>query len=98
MGVANSFGELLSIDSIIASKSRLTYARICIGVREGDDMPEVVCFHSKLGTHIQKMDYESVPFACFHSLKTRHKVNQCLKVKKENKKFPSSSHQRDKLI
>ena len=52
MEVANSFGALLSIDPITASKSRLTYARICIRVREGDDMLEVVCFHSKLGTHI----------------------------------------------
>ena len=44
MGVASSFGELLSIDPITTSKSKLTYARIYIGVREGDDMPEVVCF------------------------------------------------------
>ena len=43
LGVPSSFGELLSIDPITTSKSRLTYARICIGVREGDDMPEVVC-------------------------------------------------------
>ena len=50
-GVADSFGELLSIDLVTASKGRLTYARICISVLEGDDMPEVVCFHSKLGTH-----------------------------------------------
>ena len=52
MGVASSFGELLSIDPVTASKIRLTYARIYIGVREGDDIPEVVCFQSKLGTHI----------------------------------------------
>ena len=80
MGVVNSFGELLSIDLIIASKRRLTYAKICISVREGEDMPEVVSFHSKLGTHIQQLDYKSIPFACFHFLKSRHKVNQCLKV------------------
>lgn len=73
MGVASSFGELLSIDPITTSKSRLTYARICIGVREGDDMPEGVCFESKLGTHIHKMDYESIPFGCFHCFKTGHK-------------------------
>ncbi len=53
MGVASSFGELLSTDPTTTSKSRLTYARICIGVREGDDMPKVVCFQSKIGMHIQ---------------------------------------------
>ena len=61
-------------------------------------MLEVVCFHSKLGTHIQKMDYKSIPFACFYYLETGHEENQCLKVKKDKKKFPSSSQQRDKLI
>ena len=75
MGVENSFGEFFSIDSITTSKSRLTYARIYIRVREGDDMPEVVSFHSKLGTHTHLLDYESVPFSYFHYLKSRHKVN-----------------------
>ena len=99
MGVASSFGEILSIDPIIASKSRLTYARIYIGVREGDDMLEVVCFQSKLGTHIQQMDYESVPFGCFHYLNTVHKAFQFLKAKMVKKKIPSSSsHIRDKKV
>ena len=91
-GVANSFGELLSIHSIIASRSRLTYAWICIGVREGDYMPEVVSFHSKLGTHTQQLDYESVHFSCFHFLKSGHKANQFPKVKAEKKRIPSSSN------
>ena len=78
--------------------SRLTYARIFIGVREGDDMPEVVCFQSKLSTHIQQLDYESVPFACFHYLNTGNKDFQCPKVKMDQKKIPSSSLNRDKKI
>lgn len=53
VGVANSFGELLSIDLIIASRRILMYARICISVKQGDDMPKVVSFDSKLGTHTQ---------------------------------------------
>ena len=93
-GVASSFGDLLSIDPITTSKSRLTYARIYVGVREGDDMPKVVCFQSKLGTHIQQMDYESVPFGCFHCLKIGHKAFQCPKEKSaQKKKNPSSSSQ-----
>lgn len=38
-GIARSFGELLSIDSVTTTKKRLTYARICVGVIEGQDIP-----------------------------------------------------------
>ena len=84
-GVASMFGELLSLDPVTASKGRLTYARICIGVKEGVDMPDVVYFQSKLGSHSQKIIYESVPFACFHCLKHGHKAFQCPMAKKEKK-------------
>ena len=71
VGLASSFRELLSIDSIKASKRCPTYAQICIGVREGADMPEIVAFHSKLGVHVKKLIYEMVPFACFLCFKSR---------------------------
>ena len=62
-------------------------------------MPKVMCFHSKIGTHIQQLDYESVPFGCFHCLKTRHKAFQCPKAKMAKKKFLSSSSlNRDKKV
>ena len=41
-GIARSFGELLSIDHVTVAKKRLTYARICVGVLEGQDMPQVI--------------------------------------------------------
>ena len=98
-GVANSFGELLSIDPSTTSKSRLTYVRICVGVREGDDLPKVVFFQSKLGTHIQQLDHESIPFGYFHCLKMGHKAFQCSKEKSSQKKNPlSSSHTRVKKV
>ena len=84
-GVASTFGELLSIDLVIALKGRLTYARIFIGVKEGVDMPDVVYFQSKLGSHTQNIVHESVPFACFHCLKHGHKAFQCPMAKKEKK-------------
>ena len=86
VGLASSFRELLSIDSIKASKRCPTYVQICIGVREGADMPEIVAFHSKLGVHFQKLIYEMVPFACFLCLKCGHKTNQCPKDKVERSK------------
>ena len=91
VGVANSFGEILSVDLTIASKRQLTYAHICIGVREGVEMPETVTFHSKLGVHVQKLIYEMVPFACFLYFKFGHKASQCPKDKVERKKSKPTS-------
>ena len=76
-GIARTFGELLSIDPVTAAKKRLNYARICIGVKEGQDMPQVLEFQSRLGNRTQKVDYESVPFACFHCKKAGHKAGSC---------------------
>ena len=90
--VASSFRELLSIGQIITSKRWLTYAQICIGVREGVDMPKIVAFHSKLGVYVQKIIYEMVSFACFLCFKSGHKTNQCPKDKaKRSKSKPTSS-------
>jgi hypothetical protein len=76
-GIARTFGELLSIDPVTAAKKRLNYARICVGVNEGQDMPQVLELQSRLGNRSQKIDYESVPFACFHCKKAGHKAGSC---------------------
>ena len=93
VGVASSFGELLSINLTTASKRHLTYAHICIGVVEGVDMLEYVSFHSKLGVHKQKMIYKMILFAYFNCLKYGHKANKCPnpKADKKMKPFASSS-------
>ena len=75
VGLASTFGEILSIDPITTSKRCLNYACICIGVREGTDMPKNMAFHSKIGVHVQKLIYEIVPFAYFLYLKAGHKAN-----------------------
>ena len=89
-GIARTFGELLSTDPITASKRRLNFARICIGVREGTDMPEFVALHSKLGVHNQKIIYETIPFACFLCLKAGHKALQCPSAAKKKITKPVS--------
>ena len=48
-GIANAFGELLCMDLVTVSRRRLTYARICVGVLQGMDMPEVISLKSELG-------------------------------------------------
>ena len=82
VGIARTFGELLSIDPTTASKRRLNFSRICIGVREGTDMPVSIALHSKLGVHTQKLIYETIPFAYFLYLKAGHKAHQCHRVEK----------------
>ena len=61
-------------------------------------MPDVVCFQSKLGSHTQKIIYESIPFACFHFLKHGHKAFQCPLAKKEKKKPLHPSKKKERKI
>ena len=82
----------------MASKGRLTYARICIEGKEGVDKPDVVCFQSKLGSHTQKIIYESIPFTCFLCLKHGHKAFQCPMAKKEKKIPPHHSKKKERKI
>ena len=71
-GIANTFGELLSMDPVIVLRRRMTYAIICVGVLQGTDMPKAISLKSKLGIWKQKIEYESIPFACFHCKKHGH--------------------------
>ncbi|XP_059075280.1 uncharacterized protein LOC131875230 [Cryptomeria japonica] len=76
-GIANSFGELITIDLVTASRRRLIYARIYVGVGAKTDMPEEIEIESKLGKWMQKIVYESIPFACFHCKKVGHWAKRC---------------------
>lgn len=64
-GIENVFGELLSMDPIIVSRRCLTYAKICVRIHQGVDMLDSITLHSKLGSWVQKIEYESIPFAYF---------------------------------
>ena len=48
-------------------------------------MPEVIEFQSRLGRRVQQIDYENVPFACFHSKKVGHKAIKCPIFKEKEK-------------
>ncbi|XP_059076651.1 uncharacterized protein LOC131875931 [Cryptomeria japonica] len=71
-GIESSFGELLLIDPVTTSKRRLTHARFCVGIAHDADMPEEIDIVSKLGMWKQLIEYESIPFACFHCKKVGH--------------------------
>ncbi|XP_059070621.1 uncharacterized protein LOC131860254 [Cryptomeria japonica] len=76
-GIANAFGELIAIDPIMTSRRRLIYARICVGVGPEMNMPEEIEIESKLGKWMLNIDYESIPFACFHCKKFGHWAKKC---------------------
>lgn len=76
-GIANAFGELLSIDLVMTSRRRLIYARICVGVGPETDMPEEIEIDSKLGKWMQNIVYESIPFPFFHYKRVGHQAKKC---------------------
>lgn len=51
-GIANVFGELLSKHLVLVSRRRLTYARICVGIKQGVDMLKSIILQSKLGSWV----------------------------------------------
>lgn len=53
-------------------------------------MLEVVSFHLKLGKHVQKLIYESVPFAYFFYKKVGHQAKKCPKALEEKAKRKES--------
>ncbi|XP_059068506.1 uncharacterized protein LOC131859012 [Cryptomeria japonica] len=89
-GIYSSFGELLSMDPITAARRRLTFARIYVGVMQGTDMPLSIEINSRLGKWNQPLEYESVPFACFHCKKVGHTARkyplQAVKEKEKKEK------------
>ena len=48
-GIANTFGELLSLDLVTVSRRRLNNAKFCVGVSHGIDLPKSIALKSKLG-------------------------------------------------
>ena len=71
-GIANTFGELLSLDPVTISRRILNYVKKILGVLRGVDLPESISLKSKLGIWDQRIEYESIPFACFHCKKVGH--------------------------
>ena len=87
-GIVHTFGELLSLDPVTVSRKRMSYARFCVGVTQGVDMPESISLTAKLGIWDQRIEYESFPFVCFQCKKARHWAKKCpsLKAKSRSKK------------
>lgn len=73
-GIVSTFGCLLSIDNLTASRHRLVYARLCVILDQATDLPSMIKINSMLGVWEQVVEFESIPFSCFHYKKVGHWV------------------------
>lgn len=48
------------------------YTRICVNVKQFANLPKEIDLFSKLGRWVHKVEYESIPFSCFHCKKVGH--------------------------
>ena len=71
-GIAESFGELMAIDNMIASRSKIHCARIYVKVVHPNDLPQKVKINSKLGKWNQEVSFEDLPNMCFICKKLGH--------------------------
>ncbi|XP_059066415.1 uncharacterized protein LOC131857723 [Cryptomeria japonica] len=76
-GLASSFGELLSVDPMMAARKRMVYARIYICISQNIDLPSSMDIISKLGKWTQPVEFETISFVCFHCKKYRHWDKKC---------------------
>lgn len=64
-GIASSFGELVAVDNVTASKSKLQCARLYVKVAHLKNLPEKVELISKLGKRMQEIIFEDLPNTFF---------------------------------
>lgn len=76
-GIVSSFGELLLIETMTATRKRLVFARICVGVSQEAYIPSLIEIQSKLGSWVQNIEFETIPFACFKCRKSGHWAKKC---------------------
>ncbi|GLJ18585.1 hypothetical protein SUGI_0330910 [Cryptomeria japonica] len=98
-GIVGVFGETLSIDPMTTAKKRMVYAKIYVGVSRSKDLPLLIELVSKLGTLVQTIEFESLPFVCFLCKKKPKTVEEDTQNKKGDfvhQKGPNGSHETNK--
>ncbi|XP_057841724.1 uncharacterized protein LOC131051294 [Cryptomeria japonica] len=98
-GLASSFGELLSIDSMMAARKRMVYVRICVCVNQNTDLSSSVDIISRLGKWTQPTEFETMPSVCFKYKITGHwakkyplQINKIVGPRKANSGYNNGLH------
>ncbi|XP_020695444.1 uncharacterized protein LOC110108927, partial [Dendrobium catenatum] len=75
--IATKVGHPLAVDALTASKSRLTYARVCVQVDATTTFPEIIpiCVDGKIFN--LKIQYEWRPALCAHCRSLNHLTSNC---------------------
>ena len=71
--IRSAIGPVLRIDSYTASKSRGSYARLCVQV----DLEKPLITSVRVGRLVQKVTYEGVSTLCFQYGRLGHKQDSC---------------------
>ncbi|KAJ6287957.1 hypothetical protein OIU76_027738 [Salix suchowensis] len=80
--IASALGKPVQCDMLIASMTRLSYARILVEINLAEDLPQFINFRLPNGVmHAQSIVYETLPkFSCSLCKVIGHLVESCSKV------------------
>ena len=81
--LASAVGKPLFTDKMTADKDRITFARVCVEIKVGAKLPEVVMVQDETGNIVeQKIEYEWLPVSCGNCGVFGHAETRCLKKPK----------------
>ncbi|KAL0921203.1 hypothetical protein M5K25_008255 [Dendrobium thyrsiflorum] len=75
--IATKIGEPLTVDALTASKSRLTYARVCVLVDSAAKYPDTVPISVEGKIFKLKIEYEWRPTVCSFCMSLNHSPSVC---------------------
>ncbi|XP_077228445.1 uncharacterized protein LOC143861405 [Tasmannia lanceolata] len=77
--IGRKIGNPLYMDSQTTGSTRLSYARICVEVEAGMELPDQIEITTSLGTTYQKVEYEWRPPSCKECVTFNHSSSSCPK-------------------
>ena len=87
--MGEALGDFLLMDYAFSNVYRTTYAQILVEVDIFKGLPVLIYLNSLIGSWIQCLDYEGIPFQCRKCHKIGHLASRCSSEKSRSKKSPS---------
>ena len=86
--VGEALGDFLLVDTSSSNVFQTMYACILVEIDVSKGLPEMIKLASPLGSWIQLLDYEGIPFRCRKCHKAGHLAVVCSSEKSRSKKSP----------